>query len=108
MNKPRFETTQCTFESEKWKEKLYDKYEDKGDERYGYVKHNNTLLQRIIDDFQVILDRQKKDLINQILNEAPDDSTQKAIRYPEYIKGVNYGFNKCNQIWKDNLTKLIK
>lgn len=38
-----------------WKETLYDKYEDKGDERYGLVKHNNTILQNILDDFQDIL-----------------------------------------------------
>lgn len=95
-----------TSESDKWKEKLYDKYEDKGDERYGYVKHNNTLLQRIIDDFQVILAEQKKDLINQSINQAPKMIGDK-VYLRDYIDYVE-GFNKCNQIWKDNLTKLIK
>lgn len=30
--------------------KTIEKYEDKGDERYGLVKHNNTVLQRLEDD----------------------------------------------------------
>lgn len=35
---------------EDWKERIYTKYQDKGDERFGLVKHNNTILKNIIDD----------------------------------------------------------
>lgn len=38
-----------------WDEVLLDKYGDKGDERFGLAKHNNTILNNIIDDFRTIL-----------------------------------------------------
>jgi hypothetical protein len=33
----------------------FEKHEDTGDERYGYVKHYNTLLQRLEDDLLIDL-----------------------------------------------------
>lgn len=47
-------------------EKIEEKYRDKGDERYGRVKHNNTMLQHLIDDFREVLSSQRKELAGKI------------------------------------------
>lgn len=44
---------------ENWEELLEEKYYDGGDSRYGYVKHNNTVLRNIIDDFKEILTKDR-------------------------------------------------
>lgn len=40
---------------ETWREEIYDKYSDKGNERFGLAKHNNAVLERILDDVQDVI-----------------------------------------------------
>lgn len=54
-----------------WEEVIYEKYSDKDDERYGRVKHNNTIVQNIIDDFK------------SVLHERESAATQRAIDIAE-------------------------
>lgn len=49
-----------------WKEIWEEKYGDKGDERYGLVKHHNTIVQNQIDDIQSILTSQKEAFLKAI------------------------------------------
>lgn len=45
-----------------WREKIWEKYGDKGDDRYGFVKHNNTILDNILNDVQDILATRESEL----------------------------------------------
>lgn len=48
-------------------------------------------------------------IIKQGIEEAePKDSTQKSIRYPEYIEGINKGYNKGKAEYKSNLLQMVE
>ncbi len=53
------ESTQQNDTPRDWTDRIWEKYSDKGDERFGLAKHNNTVLQNILDDasdeFRILL-----------------------------------------------------
>ena len=48
-------------------EEFEEKWKDKGDERYGLVKHNNTILQRQIDWLSTALDTVRRETLNEAI-----------------------------------------
>lgn len=135
MQKPTFETTQCTFESEKWREEFDKNFTEQnyGWGSEGYERRISKVYPSEIKDFiSTLLDQQKKDLINQILAEAPEEIVMMCfcgelkdkyncdgycncgafIKNRRGYSGEEQckmdGFNEANKQWKDNLTKLIK
>ena len=72
------------------------------DEDYCILCENkDDLLAFVVSE----VERAKKELINQILSEAPEDRNDVEWQMICDSKELK-GFNQCNQIWKDNLTKL--
>lgn len=64
-----------------WEEALFDKYGDKGDEMFGLAKHNNTILNNIIDDFRTILTSHEATIRKEIGERVAEKKKRWHIRY---------------------------
>ena len=139
--KPTFETTQCTFESEGWKEELQSEIMENylflaemkqhAKDKTAHMIEMREQWDKLCGFISNLLNQQKKDLINQILAEAPEEIVMMCfcgelkdkyncdgycncgafIKNRRGYSGEEQckmdGFNEANKQWKDNLTKLI-
>lgn len=81
-------------------EKIQDKYRDKGDERFGLSKHNNTILQNIVDDFKEVIRNELTSQKERILAALPGETDSGE------VGSYNVGFNDCLQEVKETIDKI--
>lgn len=56
--------------NEEWRERIYEKYSDKGNEMYGLAKHNNTLLERILDEVSEEMYKSRQELLSHLISKV--------------------------------------